>query len=309
MKLRKDEFIIILGFLGCHEWRSMIYTCQYLANMLRRLFLPTIKLFAISRLRNMLHFLDFDHFTRLIRRENGEIGGSIHAQLFLGNHFKSHDIDVFVYGKRPEFSNLHTYLYDKCQRVESILKDFRHSSPNYVYQDDQSMHDVRISDYFRVGHAYKVISVWNYYFLCDTKCECINYCKNFTTIQVVTIEDLEEQNYVPMYKRIQNDIGDFSIVQSCYNGKCYNVRGMIDLFNMQLVCSETFLIRASLFNKFGIEKHVKRVEKYVTRGFKSDSSIQYGSNVRIFSIHGNDWNKSYIALQEIPNFLMKIKNL
>jgi hypothetical protein len=238
-----------------------------------------------------------DYFTRLIRRENGEIGGSIHAQLFLENHFKSHDIDVFVYGKEKQgFSSLHTYLYDKCKGVESILKDFRHSNPDYVYQDSHSMHDDRVSDYFHVGHAYRVISVWNYLFVCDSECKRI-------TIQVVTIESTEEQNYVPMYKRIQNDIGDFSIVQSCYNGKCYNVRGLVDLFHMRLVCSETFLIRASLFKKIAIEKHLKRVEKYIARGFKQDVSIQYGSNVRIFSMHAKDYRKDYITLQEIPKFL------
>jgi hypothetical protein len=123
--------------------------------------LKYIKLFAIARLQNILYFLDFEYFTRLIRRENGEIGGSIHPQRFLGSEFQANDIDIFVYGSQEYgFSPLHKYLFSKSIRREVKTEPFRHASSTSVYQD------IRISDHFRVRHAYRVISVWDYYFVC-----------------------------------------------------------------------------------------------------------------------------------------------
>ncbi len=290
-----DGWLTTLSFLGCNEWQQLIYTCKALSKLLKCRFLKYIKLFAISRLEKMLGFLDFSHFMNLIRCEGGQIAGSIHVQLVTTN-FHAHDIDIFVYGNRsPEFSPLHKYLFSICKTVESVLYNFRHSNPTAVYQDAGCFHDDRVSNEYRLRHAYKVLSVWNYHF------------HNNITLQVITIYN-DKDSFMLLDKRIQNDIGDFTITQSTFNGINYFLSGIKDIFNSRLQPTENFLIRASLFKSKDITKHKHRVKKYEIRGFTLTRNIQYGTNVAIFKINNDNWQESYISLLRIPSFIKKRKH-
>jgi len=299
-----DAWITILSGLGCYEWQQLIYTSKYFANILRTRFLHHVKLFAVSRLRNMLAFLDFDYFTRLIRREGGEIGGSIHAQLFT-NDFKANDIDIFIQSTRSTsgsgYSPLHRYLFSVCKRAIPI-SDYKHASPDYVYRE---------RDAYKIKHAYKVMSVWNFDFVCTGFDRCTETCEyggeacKCVTLQVVTIEDSNHGNFIPMYKRIQDAIGDFTITQSTYNGRCYTVRGMLHILAKRLVCMPNFVMRVTLFTQHQAEKHTMRIAKYNMRGFTLYTKLPYRTNIEILEFAANE---PLLQLTDIPQFLLNRYN-
>ncbi len=253
-----DQWINVLSFLGCNEWRALVYTSKYFASILKCRFMTCIKRFAILRLRKILQFLDFDHFTRLMRREGGEIGGSIHIQL-LTTDFQSNDIDIFVYTKHIQgFSPLQRYLYSLCGYCQNATYSF-----NYVqfWNDFHIMQKLDFSAY----RAYQIISVWNYLFqVCPNK---------YITLQVVSIFESPDENFIPMHKRIKHAIGDFTITQSAYNGRCYNVYGIEDIWKKHIVCTKRF--GTSLFADKTTLKHKLRVKKYESRGFTLTQPISY----------------------------------
>jgi hypothetical protein len=304
-------WIEILSYLGCNEWKALIGTCRAMQLMLRPNFLRFVKRFAVSRLRNMLHFLDFDYFTRLMRRENGEIGGSIHIQL-LNPDFLAGDIDVFVYGTaKPGFSPLQKYLFSECLNVESLTRKFRHQNVTHIYRDVLTdAHNavgwpVSPNAIYRTRHLYTVWSIHNYVFVCPPppwSCECKGKCKR-VTIQVVKILEDSKEHFTPMHKLIKHAIGDFSIVQSSFNGKCYNLYGIPDMFEKRLICSTEFRIRTTLFSKPYIKKHEDRVAKYEKRGFRLIEPLPYGEYTFVlFSIPRELCSQNRVALVDIPNF-------
>ena len=222
-----------------------------------------IKQFAIWRLRNILHFLNFDYFTRLLRREGGVIGGSIHIQLITSD-FKSSDIDIFVYARR--FSPVQQYLYSQCTHAQIVTTAYRHCTSEAVYQDMKFTNGDSMSEMYRMHHSFKVLSVWNYWFI---------FNKKETILQLVSIEDLPNTKFTPMNKRIKNAIADFSFTQSSYDGQRYNIYGIQDIWNKRLVCTSLFRVRASMLHDRATERHKTRISKYEARGFTLSNPIYY----------------------------------
>jgi hypothetical protein len=103
-------------------------------------------------------------------------------------------------------------------------------------------------------------------------------------VQVITLLDLPDTNFIPMHKMLKNALGDFRIVQSAFNGRCYDAHGLIDLMNKELKCDDYFITRTSLFRERDIEKHKLRVEKYTKRGFTLISKLLYGTNTIFYNL-------------------------
>ncbi len=190
-----DALITVLSFLGINEWRELIYTCKYLSSLLKPRFLQTIKLFAVSRLRNCCLDLDFEFIMKLIRDEGGYIGASIHIQL-LTHDFKANNIDIFIFGTEYEdISPLHIYMLSKSKMAQN-LKTI----------------DTTQYDY------YKILNIWNFYLTSGINIKVITILKAYLTMAIL----------------IQNVAADFTIDQSNYNGIEYNLYGIVDIMEKRL---------------------------------------------------------------------------
>jgi hypothetical protein len=119
----------------------------------------------------------------------------------------------------------------------------------------------------------------------------------------VKILENSNEHFIPMHKLIKHAIGDFTIVQSSFNGKCYNLYGIPDMLEKRLTCKSEFRIRTGLFSKPYIKKHEARVAKYENRGFRLTEPLPYGEYTFVlFSIPRELFSQNRVALVDIPNF-------
>ncbi len=277
----RDTILYILQFLHLDEWCGILYLCKNHWNVLSPYMLKFIKNQLRERLKHKITQLGIDTnpFFELIQKYSGQVTGSIHLEMLIEN-FKSNDIDIFITSPTCIFTDLHRFLYFYSTGDQSI--------PGKKWNDDISkvrevtrqeiipqMEKVRASRYFteiirEFTTKYEIRNIFTY---------IIQACK----IQVITIGKVKKDNTNKIWKLCEEcDIKEYITTQfdmemsmSMYDGIDYKLHGLLNVYNRHLIFPEYFKQRVMFVSNYEKKRHLRRLKKYETRGFKIIEPLQY----------------------------------